>query len=205
MPGIFNELAESKLIILFLLYQMDMSLSTAQLVDFAVQGEYMDYFSFQQYIAQLLESGMIDSTVTESNTTMYSITGEGEEVLRLFSKQIPYSKRTAICDYVSENKKRIKREFEVVANYFYNAENDYMVKCGVYEDDTALMEINLSVVSKEQAKLIKRNWKENVTELYGKILSVMIDEQSGKDMRDELRRSFDTNHVSSSADDDDEE
>ncbi len=205
MPGRFNELAESKLIILFLLYQMDMSLSTAQLVDFAVQGEYMDYFSFQQYIAQLLESGMIDSTVTESNTTMYSITGEGEEVLRLFSKQIPYSKRTAICDYVSENKKRIKREFEVVANYFYNAENDYMVKCGVYEDDTALMEINLSVVSKEQAKLIKRNWKENVTELYGKILSVMIDEQSGKDMRDELRRSFDTNHVSSSADDDDEE
>lgn len=205
MPGRFNELAESKLIILFLLYQMDMSLSTAQLVDFAVQGEYMDYFSFQQYIAQLLESGMIDSTVTESNTTMYSITGEGEEVLRLFSKQIPYSKRTAICDYVSENKKRIKREFEVVANYFYNAENDYMVKCGVYEDDTALMEINLSVVSKEQAKLIKRNWKENVTELYGKILSVMIDEQSGQDMRDELRRSFDTNHVSSSADDDDEE
>ncbi len=205
MPGRFNELAESKLIILFLLYQMDMSLSTAQLVDFAVQGEYMDYFSFQQYIAQLLESGMIDSTVTESNTTMYSITGEGEDVLRLFSKQIPYSKRTAICDYVSENKKRIKREFEVVANYFYNAENDYMVKCGVYEDDTALMEINLSVVSKEQAKLIKRNWKENVTELYGKILSVMIDEQSGQDMRDELRRSFDTNHVSSSADDDDEE
>lgn len=204
MPGRFNELAESKLIILFLLYQMDMSLSTAQLVDFAVQGEYMDYFSFQQYIAQLLECNMIDCATTESNTTMYSITGEGEEVLRLFSKQIPYSKRTAICDYVSENKKRIKREFEVVANYFYNAENDYMVKCGVYEDDTALMEINLSVVSKEQAKQIKRNWKANVTELYGKILSVMIDEQSGQDMRDELRRSFDTNHVSSSADDEEE-
>jgi DNA-binding PadR family transcriptional regulator len=205
MPGRFNELAESKLIILFLLYQMDMPLSTAQMVDFAVDGEYMDYFSFQQYIAQLGDAGMIESTVTENNTTMYTITSEGEEVLRLFSKQIPYSKRTAICEYVSDNKKRIKREFEVVANYFFNAENDYIVKCGVYEDDTALMEISMSVVSKEQAKRIKKNWKENVTELYGRILSVMIDENSGNAMRDELRHNFDTNRVSTRYCEEDEE
>lgn len=204
MPGKFNELAENKLIILFLLYQMDMSLSTAQLVDFAVEGEYMDYFSCQQYIAQLLEGGLIESATTESNTTMYSITQEGEEVLRLFSKQIPFSKRTAICDYVSNNKKRIKREFEVVANYFYNAENDYIVKCGVYEDETALMEINLSVVSKEQAKRIKKNWKENVTELYGKILAAMIDEDSGKTMRDELCHNLKNNYVTDSSSDEDE-
>jgi hypothetical protein len=205
MPGRFNELAESKLIILFLLYQMDMALSTAQLVDFAVDGEYMDYFSFQQYIAQLGDAGMIESTTTENNTTMYTITSEGEEVLRLFSKQIPYSKRTAICDYVSDNKKRIKREFEVVANYFFNAENDYIVKCGVYEDDTALMEISMSVVSKEQAKRIKKNWKDNVTELYGRILSVMIDENSGKAMRDELKHNFNTNRVSTRYCEEDEE
>jgi hypothetical protein len=205
MPGRFNELAESKLIILFLLYQMDMALSTAQLVDFAVDGEYMDYFSFQQYIAQLSDAGMIESTTTENNTTMYTITSEGEEVLRLFSKQIPYSKRTAICDYVSDNKKRIKREFEVVANYFFNAENDYIVKCGVYEDDTALMEISMSVVSKEQAKRIKKNWKDNVTELYGRILSVMIDENSGKAMQDELKHNFNTNRVSTRYCEEDEE
>lgn len=205
MPGKMNELAENKLIILFLLYQMDMPLSTAELVDFAVEGEYMNYFSCQQYIAQLLESGMIESDVTENNTTIYSITGEGEEVLRLFSKQIAYSKRTAICDYVSDNKKRIKREFEVVANYFYNGKNDYIVKCGVYEDETALMEINLSVVSKEQAKRIKKNWKENVTELYGKILSVMIDENSGQAMQEELKQNFENNHVSTAYCDEDEE
>lgn len=205
MPGKMNELAENKLIILFLLYQMDMPLSTAELVDFAVEGEYMDYFSCQQYIAQLLESGMLESAATENNTTMYSITNEGEEVLRLFSKQIAYSKRTAICDYVSDNKKRIKREFEVVANYFYNGENDYIVKCGVYEDETVLMEINLSVVSKEQAKRIKKNWKENVTELYGRILSAMIDESSGEAMRNELKQNFENNHVSTAYCDEDEE
>ncbi len=204
MPNKIQELAENKLILLFLLYQMDMPLSTAQIVDFAVQEEYMDYFSCQQYIAQLLESSMIESDTTESNTTMYTITSEGEEVLRLFSKQIAYSKRNAICEYVSNNKKRIKREFEVVANYFYNNDNDYTVKCGVYEDETALMEINLAVVSKEQAKAIKRNWKNNVTELYGKILSIMIDETIGKSMQDELQQNFADNYVSNDTIDDEE-
>lgn len=205
MPGGFNELAENKLIILYFLYQMDMSLSTAQLVDFAAEGDYMDYFSLSQYLTQLVDTGMLESEQGEGNNTLYGITEAGEETLRIFSKQIPYSKRTSICEYVSSNKKRIKKEYEVVANYFYNGENDYMVKCGVYEEDTALMEISMSVVSKDQAKRIKKNWKENVTELYGSILSAMLDEHSGKAMQDELKQNFADNHVSTRYCADDEE
>lgn len=205
MSGGFNELAENKLIILYFLYQMDMSLSTTQLVEFAAEGEYMDYFSLTQYLAQLGDTGMIEHERGEGNDTFYHITEAGAETLRIFSKQIPYSKRTSICEYVSSNKKRIKREYEVVANYFYNGENDYMVKCGVYEEDTALMEINISVVSKEQAKRIKKNWKENVTELYGSILSAMLDEHSGKAMQDELAQNFAENHVSTKYCTDEEE
>jgi hypothetical protein len=204
MPG-RNELAEHKLILLFLLYQIDMPLSTAQLIDFAVEGEYMDYFACQQYITQLVDAGMLESGSADGNTTLYSITADGEEALRLFSKQIPFSKREAILKYISDNKKRIKREFEVVANYFPNGEDDYVVKCGVYEDDTALMEISVSVVSKEHAKRIKRNWKENVTQLYGTILSVMLDENSGKKMQDRLNRDFANNFVSTRYCDEDEE
>ena len=205
MPGGFNELAENKLIILYFLYQMDMPLSTAQLVDFAAEGDYMDYFSLSQYLTQLVDTGMLESEQGEGNNTLYDITEAGEETLRIFSKQIPYSKRTSICEYVSSNKKRIKKEYEVVANYFYNGENDYMVKCGVYEEDTALMEISMSVVSKDQAKRIKKNWKENVTELYGSILSAMLDEHSGKAMQDELKQNFADNHVSTRYCADDEE
>ncbi len=195
MANKYIELAENKLIILFLLYQIDMPLTTAQLVDFAVQGDYMDYFACQQYIAELADNGMIASDTNENNATIYTITDEGDETLRLFYKQIPYSRRTAICDYVKENKKRIKREFEVVANYFYNSDDDYTVKCGVYEDEKPLMEINLSVVSLEQAKAVKRNWKNNVTELYGIILSTMLDDQTGEKMREELKADFADNHV----------
>ncbi len=205
MPDSFQKPVENKLILLFLLYQMDMSLSIAQIVDFTAECGYMSYFECQQYMAELVSNGFIDDEVNESNTTMYTITPDGEDALRMFSKQIPYSKRTAICEYVSVNKRRIKREFEVVANYFYNSENDYVVKCGVYEDETPLMEVNISVVSKEQAKAIKRNWRNNVTELYGKILSVMIDEDLGQSMGKSLQQDFENNHVNNDGAIDDEE
>lgn len=168
-----NLLAESKLIILYLLYQMDMPISTSQIVEFAVDGEYMDFFSFQQYIHELTDTKLLESFV-ENNNTFYTLTDEGEQTLLYFTKQIPESKRNTILSYVRKNKKRIKREYEVVANYFYNGENDYVVKCGVYEDDMTLMEISVSVVSKEQAKLVRKNWRANVTKLYGSILSELM-------------------------------
>lgn len=169
-------LAESKLIILYLLYQLDMPISTTQIVEFAVDGEYMDFFSFQQYIHELVDSKLLDSFV-ENNNTFYSLTYEGEQTLLYFTKQIPESKRNSILAYVRKNKKRIKREFEVVSNYFYNGENDYVVKCGVYEDDLTLMEINVSVASKEQAKLVRKNWKTNVTKLYSTILQSLTNQE----------------------------
>ncbi len=166
-------LAENKLILLFLLYQMDTPMSVSQLVEFAVDKEYMDYFSFQQYLHEIEDENLVE-TRSENDSLVYAITAEGEQVLSYFSDQIPSSKRTAVLDYTKKNKGRIKTEFSVVANYFYNREKDYVVKCGVYEDNKTLMEINVSVPTKEDAKLLKRNWKNNVPHLYGSILHSLL-------------------------------
>lgn len=166
-------LAENKLILLFLLYQMDLPMTISQMAEFAVDGEYMDYFSFQQYLHELEEEDLIEFKV-ENDNNVYALKPDGEKVLNYFSKQIPNSKRTAVLDYIKKNKRRIKTEFSVVANYFYNSENDYVVKCGVYEDTKILMEINVSVPTKEDAKLLKKNWKNNVPHLYGGILHTLL-------------------------------
>ena len=41
--------------------------------------------------------------------------------------------------------------------YRYCKENDYTVKCGIYEENKTLMEINVTVPTKEDAKLLKKN------------------------------------------------
>lgn len=169
-----SELAESKLIILYLIYKMDLPMSTAQILEFVVLSDYMDYFSLQQYLIEMVEGKLLKKS-KENNNTNYTLTENGEQALIYFTKHIPNSVRDTVNNYVAKNKKKVKHEVEVVSNYFYNSEKDYIVKCGVYEDDITLMEINVSVVSKEHARLICNNWKSNVNTLYGSILKLLAE------------------------------
>ncbi|MBR6400337.1 MAG: DUF4364 family protein [Firmicutes bacterium] len=173
-----KQLAENKLLILFLLYQMDIPMTVTQITEFAVDREYMDYFSFQEHMHELQEEALVDEKY-ENETTRYFITADGEQVLNYFSKQIPNEKRVAVLDYTTKNKGSIKKDINVLANYFYNKENDYTVKCGIYEDAKTLLEINVTVPSKEDAKLLKKNWKENIPYLYGNILHTLLQQPEG--------------------------
>lgn len=185
----FILMAENKLVLLYFMYQMDAHLSNTQLIEFAIDGEYMDYFSFNQYMKELEKNGLVESFM-ENNNTFYSITATGEQTLNFFSKQIPESKRNNIINYVRKTKETIRRDFEVSANYFYNGENDYIVKCGVYENDTTLIELNVSVVNKEQAKLVRKNWRQNTPAIYVDILSAVLDADIANTRGQDLKTSI---------------
>ncbi|MDR1642257.1 MAG: DUF4364 family protein [Clostridiales bacterium] len=162
---------EDKLVILYLLDKMDLPLSRSQITDFAREGEYMEYYALQQTLADMVDSKYLDKA-SDNNNTRYSITEEGVTTLSYFKNRIPKAVREKINTYVNAHFDSVKRDYEVTSSYFANSETgEFIVKCGVYEDKCALMEINVSVVSKEQAKLIQANWKAHVSELYMKILT----------------------------------
>lgn len=167
---------ENRLIILYLMYQMDMPLSWEHLYNFSV-NDYMDYFEFQTYITEMEQNGIIE-TNKEDNITYYSLTDDGEKTVNTFSKLIPESKRKSIISYVRKNKGVIKKEYAVSANYFMYGENEYVVKCSFIEDDVTLMELNLTVVTKEMAKKVKKNWKQNVSGIYNNLLQSLLSDDS---------------------------
>jgi hypothetical protein len=82
--------------------------------------------------------------------------------------------RVLINHYVVENRGNVKRDYEVTATYFPNVEsNDFQVKCGVYEDKRAIIEVSISVDTREQAKLIQGNWRANASTLYQRIIDAV--------------------------------
>lgn len=173
---------EDKLLILFLLYQMDTPMTVTQIAEFAVDKEYMDYFAFRQHLQELCSENLVDKRY-EKEQDRYSITADGEQVLSYFSGQIPNEKHVAVLDYTTKNKGSIKKDISVLANYFYNKENDYTVKCGIYEENKTLMEINVTVSTKEDAKLLKKNWKDNIPYLYGSILHTLLMQPEGLEQK----------------------
>jgi DNA-binding PadR family transcriptional regulator len=165
---------ENKLILLYLIDKMDLPLSRSQITEFVSEGEYMDYYTLQQTLAEMVDGGYLEKA-QDNNTTRYSVTDEGATTLEYFENHIPGGIRSKITKYVHDHFNSVKRDFEVTANYFLDSEtNEYIVKCGVYEDKCILMEINVSVVSREQAKLIQNNWKGYVSEIYINLLNELV-------------------------------
>ena len=168
---------ENKLLLLYLIDKMDLPLSRNQITDYVRQSDYMDYFTLQQLLAEMVEGGYLENT-QDNNTTRYTITGEGQTTLEYFEKHIPVPIRTKINNYVRDNRRIIKKDYENTATYFPNAKNDeFMVKCGVYEDERVLMELFITVDTRDQAKLIQTNWKSNAAMLYRRIIEALAGEQ----------------------------
>lgn len=177
-------LAENKLIILYLIEKIEIPLSNSEICQFALEKNLMDYFSVQQYLSELVESELLEMT-TENNCMRYTITPNGEDTLNFFIKHISNYAKSVINTYAKENSKRIRAEYAVTANYFQEMNNEYTVKCGVYDSDgtTSLMEISVNVATKDQARTICRNWKNDVANLYSDIMLRLATEP--KDNKDD--------------------
>ena len=174
MSDAIRQLAEHKLIILHLLQKMGIALSNSEICQFLLEKNYMDYFSVQQYLAELVDAGWLEKS-REQNHTRYTLTDEGEETVNYFLNHISEHAQTEINTYVQENSKRIRAEYAVTANYFPEINDDFLVKCGLNDDNgNVLMEVSVSVVSKQQALAICRNWRKNVSHLYGSILTSLV-------------------------------
>ena len=171
-----SRLAENKLIILYLVEKMGLALSNSEICQFSLEKNYMDYFSVQQYLSELVEAHLLKKN-KHKNHTRYTLTTEGKEIINYFIQHIAENTKQEIDTYVQQNKKRIHTVHEVTARYFLESNNgyDYIVKCSLCDNDgTNLMEISVPVATKEQAQIICNNWKNPVSRLYGTIFSALV-------------------------------
>jgi len=171
---------ENKLLIMYLISRMEFPMSRAQITDFIMEKELMTYYTLEETLAAVVELGYLEAVketdAQDENTTVYFITEEGITTLDYFESHIPKPVRQVITNYIEENRGKIKKAYETVANYMPNIENnEYRVKCGVYEDKRAIIEIFVSVDTREQAKLIQANWRANASGLYLKIIEALTE------------------------------
>lgn len=164
-----------KLMNLYMLKQVNFPLSNAQLTDFFLQHEYTSYFTLQQALNELRESGLIRTQSTH-NETHYEITREGEETLSFFGKNISPAIVSDMDQYLKENRFRMRNEVGVRADYYKSTSQDYVVHCEVREGKTTLIDLNLSVPDKDQAESMCARWKDHSQEIYAFAMKTLMSE-----------------------------
>ena len=104
-----------KLMNLYMLKKVNFPLTNAQLTDFFLQHEYASYFTLQQALGELKDSGLIHAESTHS-TTRYEITKEGEETLHFFESSISPAIIEDMDTYLKENRLRLRNEVSLVSD-----------------------------------------------------------------------------------------
>lgn len=170
-----SKLAESKLILMYLINKMNLPTSLSYVQEFTLSEEYMDYFTLSSYLVELEENGYINKT-TENNKTNYTLSKKGYKTLELFDNLIDNSVKQNVDKYVDINKAQLRMELEVIANYTKYFD-EYIVKCGAYEEKIPVVEINLRVSSKEYAKKICNNWRKNPSKHYLSFVKSLLTDQ----------------------------
>ena len=166
-----------KLMNLYMLKQVNFPLTNAQLTDFFLEHEYTTYFTLQQALNELLESGLIRMHSNHS-TTRYEITREGEETLEFFGKNISPAIVDDMVQFLRENRFRIHYEAGVIADFYKSTNQDYIVHCEIREGKTVLLDVSLSVPDREQAEAMCSQWEKKNQDIYSYVMKTLMTSDS---------------------------
>ena len=164
-------LAEGKVIILYILNKLPNPVSNESLYKLVLSINDMNYFYFQQFLLDLINNKYIEF-FNNGIHTIYKITTLGKNVLELTEDILPGILKLQIDTELTT----AKNESSVIAEYTPRSENNYVVSCKIIENNECCFELKTTAPSREQAKKIVNNWKNNSNKIYGKILSILTQE-----------------------------
>ncbi|MCX7884780.1 MAG: DUF4364 family protein [Caloramator sp.] len=166
------ELAENKLLILYILSNINMPISNSDITHIILENNLINYFALQQYLSELIESDFILDQKEDKRHSL-SITSKGKKTLDLFINRIPDKKRKIIDEYIKHHINEIKNEVESVAEYLPYLNDKFLVNLKLKEEDKLLIELKITVDSNSEANNICKKWKNNSSELYQKITNML--------------------------------
>ena len=171
------ELAENKLLVLYVIKSLRQAISKTQLTEIILENNFINYFTLQQYISEL-ETAKFVEYIEKNDKKLITITTKGENVLSIFNDRISPIKRDIIDNYISKTIDSIKKELTIHSDYTIEKNNSFIVDLKALEDETLLIDLKISVPTKKQAASLCNRWKENPSDIYTKIVQVLFSDEN---------------------------
>lgn len=166
-----SELAENKLLLLYILHKLPTPTSNSQITQVVLENNLINYFSLQQYISELIDNGFI-SDFKENKSHKLTLSDVGKNTLEFFINRIPADKLKIIDSYMelSHNNEKSLHTFSAS---FDKSEDSSLVTLDIIENNFSIVTFKLPVENEEDAYTICDNWKSNGITLYEDILKIL--------------------------------
>mgnify|MGYP000966793360 CR=1 FL=1 len=164
---------ENKLLILLAIDQLG-PLTGLQLLQFLAERGLMDYFILQLTLGDLKDTGHIERTQSALGP-QYALTAAGRESLALFLHRLPYSIRSVVREAAPQWKPRIQREAQILSDFSRREDGQYALRLRLMEADTPILDMTLSLPSRDSADRLARRWPAAAQEFYGFLMKELGD------------------------------
>ena len=166
-------LAENKVLILYLLNKLQDGIKSDNLYKIVSSANNMNYFYFQELLTDLIESNFVGS-FTKAEDTFVKITTDGQNTLTLTKSLLSGILKLKADTVFKEELSNIAEQSSIITEYIPKDEKNYTVKCRIVEKNETIFEVSTYAGSRDRAKQISDNWKNNANNLYPKIIDLLL-------------------------------
>lgn len=166
-----SELAENKLLLLYILDKLPKPTSNSYITQVVLENNLINYFSLQRYIAELVENDFILDSEHENSHTL-SLTELGERALKLFLGRIPNNKITVIDDYIDTMNSSMEEDIRFETSIVEDEENTLLV-LEINNPNKNIARLSFSLNEIEDGQCICDNWENNGANIYSEILTIL--------------------------------
>ena len=164
--------SEEILTVLYVLFRARTALKSEHIVD-CLEDTTIDYFTAHQILEQLLDN----KTVIKHNKNgydLYMLSPIGKDSIEQFYPMIRASTRKCIDNYLALNIVDMSDSIDIDTSYCYSYDDKYIVTLKSYDDNICVMDISMTVDSREIADLLINGWKNKSADIYSYILQELV-------------------------------
>lgn len=172
-------LAENKVLILYLLNQIEEGIIEDGLYKIISSINNVNYFYFKEVLTDLIDSKLVGLyTKDDEDESVLKITSEGKNALSLTIDVLPGLLKLKADNIFLKEFSSITEKISVISEFTPKSENDYTVRCKIVEKNETMFEVRTYAGSRDRAKKIVDNWNKNASKIYPRILEILLDNNS---------------------------
>ena len=172
-----NSLAQDKVLILYVLNKLKKDVTSSDLFKIISNVNDINYFYFRQILIDLVDSKLVGS-YTKDESSVFEITEDGINSLELTLDVLPGLIKLKADTVLKNELNNIIEESSIIAEYIPENESSFTVKCKIIENNTTVFEVKTFAGSREHAKAIADNWKNNASIIYPQIMNLLTEKNS---------------------------
>lgn len=165
-----KQLLENDVLVMYILSKFDVHISEKSLTELVMTPGLVNYFSFQNSLAKLLENKFIDVFFDNDGLSLYGLTDAGRVALGSLGTALSVALKSSYDRVLLNETEKIRNETNVNAYHFIDINGNNAVRFYIRENGNKIVDIKFPVPDKETALEMCAKWKSNAYDMLDKII-----------------------------------